>query len=96
VGPIAGLDAAERKISRPCRESNSYSDVARAVYSDDTGKKMFISREYIYGPLGSVVGYCNMLQSGRSRVRFPMRSPDSSIDLLLPAALWPCGRLSSL
>jgi hypothetical protein len=35
------------------------------------------------GARGSVV------QAGRSRVRFPMRSLDISIDVILPAALWP-------
>jgi hypothetical protein len=41
---------------------------------------------------GSVVGWGTMLKAGRSWVRFPMRSLDCfSIDLMLPAVLWPWG-----
>jgi hypothetical protein len=32
-----------------------------------------------------------MLHSGRARVRFPVRSLDFSVDLDLPAYLWPRG-----
>jgi hypothetical protein len=39
-------------------------------------------------------GWGTTLQAGRSQVLFQMRSLDFSIDLFLPAALWPLGRLS--
>jgi hypothetical protein len=38
-------------------------------------------------------GWGTALQTGRSRVRFPMLSLDFSIGIILPIALWPCGRL---
>jgi hypothetical protein len=35
-----------------------------------------------------------MLLAGRSQVRFPLRSLDFSVDLILSAELWAWGRLS--
>jgi hypothetical protein len=46
------------------------------------------------GTRGSVVGWVAMLQTGRTRVPFAMRSLKFSIDIKHPAALWPWGGLS--
>jgi hypothetical protein len=43
------------------------------------------------GARGSVDDWGTVLETGRSRVRFPLTSLDISIDLTLPAALWPWG-----
>jgi hypothetical protein len=51
---------------------------------------------HIQGARGSVVGSGTMLQAGKSRVPFPMRPLDFSIDLTLPAALWTLGSTQPL
>ena len=41
--------------------------------------------------LGGAVGKGTALQTGRSRVRFPMVSLQFFIEIILPTALWPWG-----
>jgi hypothetical protein len=50
----------------------------------------------LVGSRCSVVGWDTLLQAGRSRFIFQMRSLNFLIDLILPVAIWLWGRLSLL
>ena len=52
------------------------------------------SYSIMWGVRGGAVDWGTALQAGRSRIRFPIVSLECFIDINLPAALWPWGRLN--
>jgi hypothetical protein len=96
-GALSLLHAGSVRINIPARTVNHTGDGYDKQIRDsfEAFKKKFVvvcnaSREV----RDSVVGWGIMLRAGRWRVRFPIRSLDFSIDLILQAAQWPWGQLS--
>jgi hypothetical protein len=84
-------------LNFPTRDDNDNMDIATdkqlRVLSYECSLN-FAFLEFNVRARGRVVGWGTMLQAGRSRVRFLIRSLDFSVDLTFPSALWPWGRLS--
>jgi hypothetical protein len=64
-----------------------------SIVSDKANRVPYVDNS---GARGYVVSSGTMLQAGRSRVRFPMRSFDFSTRIILPAALMAMGSTQSL
>jgi hypothetical protein len=75
-----------------------WDDLWMIYYKGCRRKQLWPIWKYIHeiGERGKVVGWGTMLEAGRWRVRFPLRSLHFSIDLNLPAALWPLGSTQPL
>jgi hypothetical protein len=58
-----------------------------------TNARLYVKLQHVTAfDRGGAVGWGTALQTGRSRVRFPVS--EFFIDIILPAALWSCGRLN--
>jgi hypothetical protein len=53
--------------------------------------RIYLSVRRMLGARGSAVAWGTALQTGRSRVRFPIMSLEFFIDVILPAVLGPSG-----